>query len=798
MYKKLDSMMERFSSYMYENPFKILLVIGMLLALPISYLPQIKMDTSTEGFMHPSDPVLINYNKFRAAFGRDELIILAIKNDDIFSLDFLQTLRDIHHEIEDKVPYIDKVDSLLNVRDTRGDSEQLIVEDLMKDFPTTKQEIEVIKRRVAQSHFYKNLFISDNGKMTTIIVKTDVYSHIGEENSTIEDDFLQGFTDQSAVCENGKKFLTDQENNQVIAAIEKIADKYRQKNLKIYIAGSPVVNNALKTHMMIDMAKFMSLTFLIVLTFLYLTFRRVSAVFYPLIVIILSLLATVGTMAWAGVMFKIPTQILPSLLIAVSVGATVHVLSIFFDEFNKKGDKKSALIHALKYSGLAIAMTSVTTAIGVGSFAGSELAPFSDLGIFSALCVMISLILTLTFLPVLLTLTKLEPKSKKEEGKLDILIQNLALIPVRYTKSIFFFFTFTFIFGIVIATKIVPSYNPLLWFQKNEIHRVSTKIIDKEMKGTTSIEVIIDSKKENAWIDPEKLAKLDVLSQKIERYKDNYVYVGKVFSLATITKEINRALHDNDETFYMIPNDKKMLAQEVLLFENTGSDDLEDVVDSQFSKVRVTIKIPWVDAIKAKDIIQYIHKEVGTMFPEDSYNITGMVPLLINTFSNASYSSIRSYGISALAISLMMMLVLASFRLGLISMIPNIIPIIFGLILMYIGSMALDIFTLLIGSIAIGIVVDDTIHFMYNFKRYFLQYQDSIKALEKTFRTTGKAMLITTIVLTLGFYSYSISSMSSVENFGLLTGSIVIFALVSDFLLAPVLMILISKRGWIR
>ena len=135
MYKKLDNIMERFSSYMYENPLKILLVIGMLLALPISHLPQIKMDTSTEGFMHPYDPVLINYNKFRESFGRDELIILAIKNDDIFSLDFLQTLRDIHHEIEEKVPYIDKVDSLLNARDTRGDSEQLIVEDLMKDFP---------------------------------------------------------------------------------------------------------------------------------------------------------------------------------------------------------------------------------------------------------------------------------------------------------------------------------------------------------------------------------------------------------------------------------------------------------------------------------------------------------------------------------------------------------------------------------------------------------------------------------------------------------------------------------------
>ena len=146
----------------------------------------------------------------------------------------------------------------------------------------------------------------------------------------------------------------------------------------------------------------------------------------------------------------------------------------------------------------------------------------------------------------------------------------------------------------------------------------------------------------------------------------------------------------------------------------------------------------------------------------------------------------------------MMMLILGSVRLGLISMIPNLVPIIMGLVVMYVGKMPLDMFTLLIGSIAIGLAVDDTIHFLHNFKRYYLETGDAAKAIEETFFTTGKAMVITTIVLSLGFFAYLGASMISIQNFGVITGSVIIFALLADLLLAPALMVVAAKRGWIK
>ena len=799
MHKKLENLMGRFGSFIHDNPFKVLLVLVIMLAAPISHVPQIKMDTSTEGFMHDDDPVLLTYNKFREQFGRDERIVLAIKSDNIFSLKFLTKLKKLHKEIESKVPYLDDVTSLYNVRNTRGEGDKLITDDLLEPFPTTQKQVEEIKSRAMASHFYKDLLLSSDGTMTTIVIETDAYTHIGEQEFSVEDEFSEGFEDEATQNSvHNKTFLTDEENHELLEALSKITAKYKAEGLEIYTAGSPAVNNALKAQMRTDMQKFMRITFLIILVFLFLVFKRISAVVYPLLVIIFSLLTTVGAMAWMGVAFKLPTQVLPSLLLTVSVGATVHILSVFFDRFNSLGNKKEALSYTMGHSGLAIAMTALTTAIGVGAFLGSEVAPISDLGLFASLGVMVSLLLTLTLLPALLSLTKLKPKAKKEAGKIDLLMKKMASIPVNHTKLVLLSSLVIVLVSLMAATQVKLSHNPLKWFQADDVNRVATEVIDKKMNGSVTIEVVVDAGVENGWVDPDRLARLEAFEKKIQKYEDEYIHVGKLISLATIVKETNRALHENKEEFYSIPKEKDLLSQELLLFENSGSDDLEDVIDSQFSKIRISIKVPWIDAIRSTAILDFVKKEAEAAFVGDKVEVTGMIPLLSNTFSHAVNSSLVSYAIAGVLISFMMMLILASPRLGLISMIPNLVPIILGLFIMYLADMPLDMFTLLIGSIAIGLAVDDTIHFMHNFKRYYLESSDVLVAMEQTFFTTGKAMLITTIVLSLGFFSYMAAYMSSVQNFGILTGSIIIFALLSDLLLAPALMVVAAKRGWIK
>jgi len=374
----------------------------------------------------------------------------------------------------------------------------------------------------------------------------------------------------------------------------------------------------------------------------------------------------------------------------------------------------------------------------------------------------------------------------------------LAVIPVQHTKKVLIGSLLVVFISLVAASQVRLSHNPLKWFQPQKDTRIATEVIDAKMNGTVTIEVVVDTGKVNGWQDPERLAKLNAFSAKMEQYTDAFTHVGKVVSLATIMKETNRALHENKEAFYVIPKEQDLVSQELLLFENSGSDDLEDVVDSQFSKARITIKLPWTDSIKAVKVLSYVKEEALKTFTNSKVETTGMIPLLINTFSQAVFSSALSYLLAGVAITFMMMLILGSVRMGLISMIPNLTPIVMGLLVMYIGGMPLDMFTLLIGSIAIGLAVDDTIHFMHNFRRYYLESGDAQQAMEQTFYTTGKAMVITTLVLALGFFAYIAANMISVQNFGIITGSVIIFALLSDLLLAPALMVVAAKRGWIK
>ncbi len=795
MHKRLEELFGRFGSFIGKHPFAVILFALAMVAFPISQVPKITMDTSTEGFMHPDDPMLINYNKFKEQFGRDERIMIAVESDKIFTLPFLEKLKKLHKELEDNLPYLDEVTSLVNVRNTRGEGDQLIVEDLLEKFPKTQKDVDKIKDIVMHNEFYRNLLISEDGKMTGLVIETQAF--VSDDNKSVDDMFGE-FDEATEPKASTLKPLSDEQNAQIVEKVREIVEKYKGKEFKIYYAGSPSVLDALKKMMRADMQKFTKATIIIIMLFLFLIFRRLSATFYPLIVIILALLTTVGSMAYFGVAFKLPTQIVPSLLIAVSVGATVHVLSIFFDTFNKTKDKAASIAHTLKHSGLAIAMTGITTAIGIASFAGSEVAPVSDMGIFASLGVLVSLFLTLTLLPALLMITKLKPKELKKSNWLDNLMKRFAYIPTHFPKTIATVSLLLVLISLFLATKLKLSHYPLEWFPKDDPNYIGTHHIDDKMKGTLTMEVVVDTKKENGWQDPVRLKKLDTLLGELEKYDDGKVYIGKTMSLNTIVKESNRALHENRQEFYAIPSKQDLLSQELLLFENSGSDDLEDIVDSQFSKARVTFKVPWVDSLDVMDMMNHTEKRFDETFKGDEVTMTGMIPMLVHTFTQSIHSSVKSYIIAFILIAISMMFIMGSVRLGLISMIPNLTPIIVGLSLMYIYHIPLDMFTLLIGSIAIGLAVDDTIHFLHNFRRYYLESGDATKAVENTFFTTGKAMVITSIVLSLGFFAYLKGTMESVQNFGFLTGWVIIFALLADLLLAPALMVLISKKGWIK
>jgi predicted RND superfamily exporter protein len=804
--QQIEDGLERFGWWVYHNPWRTLAIMLLLIGALLSQLPKLRMDTSTEGFLRSNDPVLQQYNSFREQFGRDEVVIIAVSAPDVFDPDFLQKLKALHEELTEQVPHLDDITSLINARDTRGEGNELIVRDLLEEWPQDAAALEAIRSRAMANSVYRNLLLSEDGRLTTIVIRTDAYSSVGLK----QDAALEGFADDFESIQPAKTrpFLTDEENSALVKKVQEITARYHGEGFETYLAGSPVVGEVLKRAMEQNMGRFMGLAVITISLILYVLFRRISAVLLPLITVTLSLLSTLSLMALLNIPFKLPTQIMPSFLLAVGVGASVHLLAIFYRALPFQGVivgpeegqhiKGEAIAKAMGHSGLAIAMTSFTTAAGLASFAGSEVAPIGDLGAISSLGVLISLVYTLVLLPALLALIpiKLKPPRRNPEAQppMDRLLAGIARFSTTKPKLVLTISFIALIIGVTGAAQVEFSHKPYEWLPKYNPARQATDFLDQKMRGTSTVEVVVQTGKENGLYEPHIMQALDRLAPVVESIDEGELFVGKTLSVADILKETNRALNENRKEFYRIPEERALIAQELFLFENSGSDDLEDFVDSQFSQARFTAKMPWVDAILYGDFIDHLvelfQQELGS---DTKIYVTGMIALLGRTMGASMYTMAESYLIAVGVISLMMVLMIGSLRLGLIAMIPNLTPILLTLGLMGWVGLPLDLFTMLIGAIAIGLAVDDTIHFMHNFRRYHHQSGHVPHAVNETLLSTGRAMLITTVVLSTGFFLYMFSTLTNLFAFGLLTGFTILMALLADFFLAPALMAVLHR-----
>ena len=274
------------------------------------------------------------------------------------------------------------------------------------------------------NQLYKNLFISEDGKSTVITIQSLAHSPAAAEKGLEEP-------------------LSDDENSEMVIAIQDVLERYDTEDFTLSLAGSPVVIHFIKQSMVSDMQKFMRLAILTVLVVLFLMFRRISGMILPLFIVILSLLSTLGLMAAFGVAIKTPTQILPSFLLAVGVGTSVHILALFFHRLDRSGDKEEAIVHAMGHSGLAIVMTNVTTASGLLSFASADVAPIADLGIFAAVGVLLAFLYTLALLPALIALFPVKVNTLKTQNQrqslVDCLLTGIGNIatarPIRFWPS---------------------------------------------------------------------------------------------------------------------------------------------------------------------------------------------------------------------------------------------------------------------------------------------------------------------------------------------------------------------------
>ena len=452
---------------------------------------------------------------------------------------------------------------------------------------------------------------------------------------------------------------------------------------------------------------------------------------------------------------------------------------------------------AYRKTGVPILLTTLTTMAGMAALMVSNIPQIAVFGMMSAVGVFVAFILTVFVLPVLLDIWHPYDKAKEQamakRRYKPVLQPLLAQIPAfvgRHPKTIVMMYLAIFLYFIYGTSQVKVDSNFAELTKEGSIIRVTHSIIDKHMMGTQSIELMVDFGAPDALKDPDVLKIIEALQQYIEQHYSEFVL--KTFSLADFVKDTNKVMNQGKPQYERIPDDERLTAQLVYLFDNANPTDRRNLVSDDFSRSHITLQARGAGSYEYKHFFVSVQKDIDRFFeplksdyPSMQLSITGSLPLMMKLIDHISMTQIKSFSIALVIITLMMMVTLGSVQAGLISMVPNLLPAFLTFGLMGLLDISLDTDTLVIAPLIIGIAVDDTIHFIAHYRDAWFETGDVDKALQSTIKDVGQAVTFTTLILGVGFMVLAFSDYLGLAKVGVF-GSLAIFvALSSDLLLLP-------------
>lgn len=758
----------------------------------------LKIDSSLERYLKAEDPFLKDYMAFKEKFGQQDKVLLGIYSDDVFSRDFLMSLKKFHQALETQVPYAVEVGSLLTLDIFKNSGNQLSVSNLMGGLPVSEASLKVSTDMIRTTPIYKNRYFSENGKFTIVFVSLDpCLSHKYQAADPLEGFFKDLLAPEKELPGSHPCFLTEKENDEMIEAVSKTVLKYSRENFRIHTTGLPVYKQFIRKTMQKDAATFVTLSSLVILFFLHVFFRSREGIWLPFVIVLCSMISTLGLMVLFNRPIKTPTTILPSLLLVVGLGDSIHILNLYYQNLANGLCREKAMTNAVGKSGRALLITSLTTAVGIASFSSADVAPVADLGLFGCMGVMIAFVYTLVLLPASLALLpgKDLPKTGVQARlRLDKVLDRIAVFSTRYAGIIV---ASSLIMALVCTAgvmKLKITHNPLLWLSKAEPIRQATEKIDKEINGMINVEILIQAKNGDTVQSPAMLKSIERLHRYFKENTINGIRVDKTFSIVDIVKFTHFVLNNGHEAFYRIPENPSAIFQQLLLVEMGSWNLIKELTGLDDHTARFTAYAPWVDAVAYGPFLDEIQMECREIFGNGYHiSITGQIPLLARTLSATIHSMVKSYKICVVTITALMILLLASVRMGFFSMIPNLLPVWISMGIMGWFKFPLDMYTLLVGSIVLGIIVDDTVHFMHYFNRYRSEGFRVEDACAMTLKTAGPAMLITTAVISSGAVVFLLSTLNSLRYFGAAVAGVSILSLLCDLIFVPALVTLVLK-----
>jgi predicted RND superfamily exporter protein len=789
---KIEKGFQRWGIRVIRYRYAILLMTVVLAGLAAVQVPKLSIATSVENMLAQHDQALSDYQQFRNQFGRDEEIVLLISSSDVFSLEFLTTLKQFHADLENSLPLLKEVISLANAPYIESVANGVRVRDFLDTLPATEDEAQQYRQRGLSYPGFKNLYFTPDGKHAIVVIKTQAVSAL-----TVDGLRLRGYARGVRGTEEHPQHVPQQsisqiENIAVIGIVEAVIMEYQAQDFSIAFSGTPVYQYDVEPMIRANMRKMCTAILLVSVLFMPLLFSRASGAILPQMTVILGLMVALGLMALLSIRFSLTSSMLPATLLSIGLTAPIHFLVVYY-KYQRRVGKFRGIIATMKHSGFPITMTSITTVAGLLSFSFSDIVPIAHLVNFTIIGILAILVFTLATMPAFLSILQVVEGSERGEAHYEASLLNRALQAVgrlgvnRPYLVLILFLVVTLVVSISIP-RLHFSHNQLHYFTEDSDFMRQVRLIEAQTGGFRALEILIDTQHERGIIDRELLGSIEHLDTYLRSQTDSQgqAYVGRTRSVVNLIKEFSCATNGQDQAPCPIPEDHRNLAGKFDLFNRIAPEELRKYTDADLHTGRLTAMMYWRDAADDVDFIARVREYAKTLFePGVKVLVTGVVSINSGIIDAMMRSLAIGYGLGFLLITALMILAVGDVRLGVIAMIPNMLPIVVGLGVMGYLEIPLNTYNLIGGGIVIGVAVDDSIHFFHNFRKYYLRSGDIHYAVRETLGSAGRALLTTTLILVASFWMRLISDLKVVADFGVVMGFALLAAFLADVLLAP-------------
>ncbi|MBQ20060.1 MAG: transporter [Flavobacteriales bacterium] len=772
-----------FSRIILRNRLLFLILIG-LATVFMAYQAQFaRMSYEMAQILPKSDPTYKEYDKFKKIFGKDgSMVVVGIDNSNIYQLNNFNAWFDLTQDIKKievdfkkdgeliKVNGVTEALSVANAYTLKKnyESKKFDFHQIVQKKPTTQEEVNEIKKAIHQQPFYNGFLYNDTTHATLILITLD------------------------------REVLDSKYRNELFERIdEEVAEFEQQTGVKTYKSGLPYIRANSTTKVADEVELFLLLSVLITSLILYLFFRSFKVMMYSMLVVSIGVVWSLGVLSLFDFEITLLTGLIPPLIIVIGIPNCIFLLNKYHREYKKHNNQIKALSRVIEKTGNAIFLTNTTTALGFATFISTKSAMLVEFGIVAAIDIFLVFILSIFLIPIIFSFLK--PPKKRHTKHLENKIMGkvvdfVEVIVLNHRKKVYVVSILILVFSLFGISKMTTTGNLIDDLPKNDPIVEDLKFFEKGFNGVMPFEVMIDTKEKNGVFsdNAKTLYKIQKFQKEMAKYKE----FSKPLSIVEAIKFAYQSYKNGKPKFYILPPASELNKLKTFVGNDNEKGNFASFIDSTNQYTRVSFQMADVGTKEMDEILNEIQPIIDDIFPKEDYDVytTGTSVTFLKGTGYLIENLFTSLSLAIFLIAILMSILFSSVRMVLVSLIPNFLPLLTTAAIMGYLGVAIKPSTILIFSIAFGISVDDTIHFLSKYRQELKIHRLGIKkAAILALRETGFSMIYTSTILFFGFGVFTVSSFGGTVALGTLVSLTILFAVFADLVLLPSFLLSLDK-----